>query len=157
LAYGLLARARRPALQAAVAAQRPAQPPRHDALRLPVVLVQCESFFDARRLHPGLGENLLGSYDRCRGRSVQWGRLKVPSWAANPGGPESAVLTGLAPASVGFDPSDPYPRLAQRPVWSRAWRLRAEGYRTLCLPPFDRRFYRRDRVMPNLGFDAFLG
>jgi phosphoglycerol transferase MdoB-like AlkP superfamily enzyme len=35
--------------------------------------------------------------------------------------------------------------------------LRAEGYRTICLHPFDRTFYGRDRVMPNLGFDVFLG
>jgi phosphoglycerol transferase MdoB-like AlkP superfamily enzyme len=29
--------------------------------------------------------------------------------------------------------------------------------RTICLHPFDRRFYRRDLAMPALGFDEFLG
>jgi phosphoglycerol transferase MdoB-like AlkP superfamily enzyme len=35
--------------------------------------------------------------------------------------------------------------------------MRAAGYLTICLHPFDRTFYRRDLVMPNLGFDIFLG
>jgi phosphoglycerol transferase MdoB-like AlkP superfamily enzyme len=35
--------------------------------------------------------------------------------------------------------------------------MRMEGYRTICLHPFDRTFYRRDHVMPYLGFDVFLG
>ena len=38
-----------------------------------------------------------------------------------------------------------------------AWRLRARGYRTVCLHPYDRTFYGRDVAMPNLGFDRFLG
>jgi phosphoglycerol transferase MdoB-like AlkP superfamily enzyme len=42
-------------------------------------------------------------------------------------------------------------------VSSLAWRLRDRGYRTICLHPFDRRFFRRDIAMPNLGFDEFLG
>jgi len=33
----------------------------------------------------------------------------------------------------------------------------AQGYRTVCVHPFDRRFYGRDKVMSNLGFDEFLG
>jgi phosphoglycerol transferase MdoB-like AlkP superfamily enzyme len=37
------------------------------------------------------------------------------------------------------------------------WRPRDAGYRTVCLHPFDRRFFRRDLVMPALGFDIFLG
>jgi phosphoglycerol transferase MdoB-like AlkP superfamily enzyme len=34
--------------------------------------------------------------------------------------------------------------------------LRQAGYRTICLHPFDRRFFRRDLAMPALGFDTFL-
>ena len=34
--------------------------------------------------------------------------------------------------------------------------LRSQGYQTLCLHPFDRSFFRRDQVMPRLGFDEFL-
>jgi phosphoglycerol transferase MdoB-like AlkP superfamily enzyme len=41
-------------------------------------------------------------------------------------------------------------------VDSIAWRLKAAGYRTVCVHPFSRAFYGRDQVMPNLGFDVFL-
>ena len=40
---------------------------------------------------------------------------------------------------------------------SHVWRLRRAGYRTICLHPFDRRFFRRDLAMPALGFEQFLG
>ncbi|HTT79156.1 MAG TPA: sulfatase-like hydrolase/transferase, partial [Stellaceae bacterium] len=35
--------------------------------------------------------------------------------------------------------------------------LRRAGYRTICVHPFDRRFFRRDLVMPALGFEEFRG
>jgi len=56
-----------------------------------------------------------------------------------------------------LDRFNPYHRFTSVPVSSLAWRLRAEGYRHDRLHPFDRTFYGRDRVMPNLGFDVFLG
>src|SRR5882757_2992999 len=60
-------------------------------------------------------------------------------------------------SAIGLDRFNPYHRFTSVPVSSLAWRLRAEGYRTVCLHPFDRTFYGRDQVMPNLGFDVFLG
>lgn len=123
----------------------------------PVVLVQNESFFDLRRLQPGLLPQLLPHFDRCCRDGVQWGRLMVPSWGANTVRTEFAVLSGLGEAALGFDRFNPYHRFVSAPIASLAWTLRAEGYRTVCLHPFDRRFYRRDAVMPLLGFDEFLG
>jgi len=70
---------------------------------------------------------------------------------------EFAVLSGMPESAIGLDRFNPYHRFTSVPVSSLAWRLRAEGYRTVCLHPFDRTFYGRDRVMPNLGFDVFLG
>jgi phosphoglycerol transferase MdoB-like AlkP superfamily enzyme len=70
---------------------------------------------------------------------------------------EFAVLTGLTEADLGFDRFNPYHAFARAPVASLAWRLRGRGYRTLCVHPFDRRFFRRDLAMVNLGFDGFLG
>ena len=46
---------------------------------------------------------------------------------------------------------------AVAPVTSLAWRLRNEGYRTVCLHPFDRGFFRRDLTLTALGFETFLG
>lgn len=156
LIHGLIARAER-------AQRRIAPPPMPTPARTrsptagPIVLVQCESFFDARRLHPGIPADLLPNFDRLRTTGMQWGGLHVPSWGANTVRTEFEVLTGLTQSQIGMDWFDPYHRFADAPVDSLAWRLKKEGYRTICLHPFDRSFYRRDRVMANLGFDVFLG
>lgn len=159
LLYGLFARAERLARRAQLAP--PTALPKSAVQQLPecgpVVLVQNESFFDARRLTSAIPNNLLPHFDRACRESAQWGRLAVPSWGANTVRTEFAVLTGLEQAATGFDRFNPYYRFADAPIQSLAWQLRAEGYHTVCLHPFDRHFYRRHQVMPNLGFSEFLG
>ena len=66
-------------------------------------------------------------------------------------------LTGIPDAELGYDRFNPYYALARTPIESHVWRLRRAGYRTICLHPFDRRFFRRDLAMPALGFEHFLG
>jgi Sulfatase len=68
---------------------------------------------------------------------------------------EFAVLTGLAETALGLDRFNPYFRFARRQVPSLASALRAAGYATAYLHPFDRRFFARDRVLPALGFERF--
>ena len=123
----------------------------------PVVLIQSESFFDIRRLHPDIPGDLLPNFDRCRRAARLHGRLTVPCWGANTVRTEFAVLTGLGAAELGFDRFNPYARFVTASVRSLAWELKQRGYRTVCLHPFDPRFYRRDEVMPLLGFDEFIG
>jgi hypothetical protein len=123
----------------------------------PIIVVQCESFFDARRLSPSIPAELLAGFAACRASSVGFGRLAVPGWGANTMRTEFAVLTGLPESALGYDCFNPYYALARRPIESHVWRLRRAGYRTICLHPFDRRFFRRDLAMPALGFERFLG
>ncbi len=157
LLYGLFAHSER------VARREPLIPPATHTVTEPapacgpVVLVQNESFFDARRLHPGISPALLPAFDRACRDGLQWGRFAVPSFGANTVRTEFAVLTGAGEQQIGFDRFNPYYRFADQAIESIAWTMRREGYKTICLHPFDRRFYRRDRVMPNLGFDLFLG
>lgn len=159
LVHGVIARAERSARQAAAA---PSRAPSAPSLmtrqpRPPVVLVQAESFFDARRLGAAIPEDLLPAFERCRRSSLQWGRLDVRGRGGNTMRTEFDVLTGLTPGAVGMDWRNPYHAFAQGPVDSLAWKLRARGYRTICLHPFDKSFFTRDRVMPNLGFEQFWG
>ena len=77
--------------------------------------------------------------------------------AATPCATEFEVLSGRAPEELGLDRLHPYQAFCRRPVDTLAWRLKARGYRTVCLHPYDRSFYGRDTAMPNLGFDRFLG
>jgi hypothetical protein len=159
LVHMLIARSERPArqkaLEQALAAPNPIGSRGERAA--PIILVQCESFFDARRLAPSLPRDLLPGFDACCAAASSSGRLEVPGWGANTMRTEFAVLTGIPESELGYDRFNPYYALARRPIASQVWRLRQAGYRTICLHPFDPRFFRRDLAMPALGFDSFLG
>lgn len=159
LTHGVIARAERSERRLVVAPPDP-------TLRLtcavrstrpPVLIVQSESFFDARRLHPDIPQDLLPAFEACRASSLQWGLMDVRGRGGNTMRTEFDVLTGLTSDAVGLDWRNPYHAFAKAPVDSLAWALKARGYRTLCIHPFDRSFFDRDRVMPNLGFDEFWG
>jgi hypothetical protein len=154
MAHAVIARAERPARRQALAPRRGASGGSVDAV--PVVLVQCESFFDAGRLASDIGEQLLPAFNDCRAGAALSGRLEVPGWGANTMRTEFAVLTGIPESELGYDRFNPYYALSRAPVASQVWRLRDAGYRTICVHPFSGRFFRRDLAMPALGFDTFL-
>jgi hypothetical protein len=124
--------------------------------RGPIVMVQLESFFDARRIWPSLKRDLLPAFDQCVAQSQLHGLLSTSAWGANTVRTEFAALTGLSDSDLGADRFNPYVSFARAPIDSLAWRLREAGYATVCIHPFHRRFYGRDKVMYNLGFDEFL-
>ncbi|MBV9862194.1 MAG: LTA synthase family protein [Alphaproteobacteria bacterium] len=153
LVHWVLARAERPGRRAALAmpaALHPAEPAR------PLILVQCESFFDARRMAPALLRDFLPAYDEACRSAAMFGRIEVPAWGANTMRAEFGVLSGIPDEALGYDRFNPYYAFARQPVPSQVWRLRQAGYRTICLHPFDGRFFRRDLAMPGLGFGRFL-
>lgn len=122
----------------------------------PVVLVQAESFFDIGRLDP-TQPSPLTEYMACRDRAWRHGHLNVDSWGANTTRSEFAVISGASPSDLGLDRFNPYYSFARRPLDTLAARMRQAGYLTVCVHPYDRRFYGRHKVMPNLGFDQFIG
>jgi hypothetical protein len=152
--YGAIARAERKGRRAVAA---PAIVPPRALGGPPIVLIQGESFFDARRLDPAIPADLLPAFDRCRSDGIQHGRFSVSGWGAYTVRAEFAALTGLWDEALGYDRFNPFHAFGRAPIASLAWRLRAEGYRALCLHPFDRSYYGRHKVLPQLGFDAFLG
>jgi hypothetical protein len=160
-AHGIIARAERAGRQRALAAPVIIRERGREAggpvVAGPVVVVQSESFFDPRRVSPSVPPDLLPNFDACRSSAAMFGRLQVPGWGANTMRTEFAVLTGIPESELGYDRLNPYHAFARVPIASEVWRLRLAGYRTICLHPFDRRFFRRDLAMPALGFEAFLG
>ena len=117
-----------------------------------LLLLQLESFCDPRRF--GLAQS-LPQKDRLAGAALTQGALAVSAFGANTMRTEFAVLTGLDDAALGLDRFNPYFRFARKPIQSLAWALRGAGYETLCLHPFDPRFFGRDKVLPALGFARF--
>jgi hypothetical protein len=123
-----------------------------------MVAVQSESFFDPRRLYPGIRPDLLAEYDRIKAGSRAWGSMRVPAWGANTIRTEFSFLTGVDNALLGAHRFNPYRALARGwEVMTLAEVLRSHGYRTLCIHPYHRGFYLRDKVMPRMGFDDFWG
>jgi hypothetical protein len=155
--YSFIARDERSGRRAEARKSRPALVMPRSTGATPIVVVQSESFFDPRRLHPGIPADIVPHFAAVRQFGIQSGRMAVNTWGANTIRTEFSVLTGLPDEAIGFDRFNPYFAFARTPLPSLASRMRAQGYRTICLHPFDRTFYYRHRVLPFLGFDAFIG
>jgi Sulfatase len=131
--------------------------PSSDAAALPnLVVVQSESFFDARRLYAGVRPEVLQQYDRMKASADFHGRLEVPAWGANTVRTEFAFLAAVAPAALGVHQFNPYRKFARRGYPTLAGFLKSLGYRTVCVHPYSASFYNRDKVYPLLGFDEFI-
>jgi hypothetical protein len=153
LMHAMLARSERPARQQAAQARAWPDLPADAG---PIILIQGESFVDAGRLHPALAGH-LPHFAALRREGVAHGRLTVPCWGANTIRSELAMLTGLGTPEIGLDRFNPYERFARVTLPSLASQARAAGYTTICIHPYDADFYYRDKVMPLLGFDRFVG
>lgn len=121
-----------------------------------IVAVQSESFFDARRLHPGVRPALLEQFDAIRRSAVLHGGLHVPCWGGNTSRTEFSFLTGLGAEQLGVHRFNPNRRLAQQGLPTVASFLKRAGYRTICVHPYPASFYSRDTAYPPLGFDRFI-
>ncbi|MBP2263671.1 hypothetical protein J3B00_004476 [Pseudomonas sp. BP8] len=121
-----------------------------------LVSVQSESFFDVRGLWAGVRPEVLSEFDRLGRESLAHGKLQVAAWGANTVRTEFAYLTGIAADRLGVHRFNPYRVLARQGLPSIASTLRAQGYRTVCIHPYAGSFYGRDKVLPALGFDAFI-
>ena len=124
-------------------------------VRLPhIVLVQAESFCDPRPFSPAVPQDILPCWDALRAGGMG-GSFVTSAFGAYTLRTEYAVLSGQPWTALGTDAFHPYLGCARRPSWSLAWLLRDFGYRTVCLHPFHRVFFCRDRAIPNLGFERF--
>ncbi|OCS47900.1 LTA synthase family protein [Ralstonia pickettii] len=120
-----------------------------------VIVIQSESFFDARRLGPEVHADLLPNFDAVCAEALQYGQLEVPAWGANTMRTEFALLSGLDAADQGYARFYPYAYIRQPCASLAGWFGRA-GYRTVAIHPYHGDFFGRQRVLPLLHFDRFL-
>lgn len=132
--------------------------PAHLPAELPdLVTIQSESFFDVRDVYPIVNKDVLAGFDALCAEAISHGPLKVAARGANTVRSEFAFLSGLASDGLGVHRYNPYRRLVKGGFPTIASYLRDLGYRTICVHPYHREFYRRERVLPLLGFDEFIG
>jgi len=121
-----------------------------------ITVIQSESFFDARRLHPAIKKGVLHHFDQIAKQAVQSGKLQVPAWGANTMRSEFSFLTGLDFEAMGLYRYYPYQFLHNLPISSIASALKTLGYHCVCIHPHHASFFGRDRVFPQMGFDEFI-
>ena len=125
-----------------------------------IILIQAESFCDIRKHVDEPLKNALTGF------LPNWDDLKTLGRAFDP--PENAygaytmrtefaMLTGLHAGDLGPWAYNPYILAAKHPLWSLARHLEARGYNTLCVHPYHKDFFSREKIIPNLGFQRFLG
>ncbi len=121
-----------------------------------ITVIQSESFFDARRLHPNIKTSVLKHFDQCKKESLTHGKLKIPAWGANTMRSEFAFLTGLSGSNIGLYQFYPYQYLSKMPLFTLASQLKKQGYYCVCIHPHPASFFGRDRIFPQMGFDEFI-
>ncbi len=129
--------------------------------RLPdIIAVQAESYFDLDRLYQrieGHENHTWAALERLKEAGATTGPLAVAAWGASTMKSEFSFLSGIANTALGIDRINPYQRAAHTGVETIAMRLRAKGYRTVCVHPARKEFFRRSTVIPKMGFDDFIG
>jgi hypothetical protein len=154
-AYG---RAERQSMDAVIkrAPFRAAAPGETPAVLPDLVSIQSESFFDVRRAYPIVKKDVLRGFDELCAEAFVHGELQVAARGANTVRTEFAFLSGMSADELGVHRYNPYRRLAGKGLPTVASYLKSLGYRTICVHPYHRSFYRRDTVLPALGFDEFI-
>jgi phosphoglycerol transferase MdoB-like AlkP superfamily enzyme len=120
-----------------------------------VIVIQSESFFDARRLGDAVASNPYANFDRVRGEAFEQGHLSVPAWGANTMRSEFAMLTGVPSQALGYARFYPY-MYVRRATASLAGWFRRSGYRTCAVHPYHGDFFGRRRAFRFMQFDRFL-
>jgi len=121
-----------------------------------ITVIQSESFFDARRMHESINNDVLKNFDSCLSESTLFGKLSVPAWGANTMRTEFSFLTGLKYEEMGLYRYYPYQYLNKMPIVSLAKLLHSQGYHCVCIHPHPASFFGRDRIFPQMGFDKFI-
>jgi phosphoglycerol transferase MdoB-like AlkP superfamily enzyme len=121
-----------------------------------IVVIQSESFFDARRLHPSISHHVLSNFDQCCAESLQYGCLNVSAWGANTMRTEFSFLSGIGFEEMGYYRFYPYHYMRHYQVATFASYLQQKGYYCICIHPHHAKFFGRARLFPQLGFDEFI-
>ncbi len=129
-----------------------------EAERKPDVIVfLCESFWDIRKLpDTTFSENPMYFYDElCARDNAYSGTIYSTALGGGTVRTEFDILTGLC---TDFLPTGASPYIyAKENLFTHITLFKEEGYRTLALHPYDKKFYTREPAYPYMGFDTFLG
>ncbi|MBR5218594.1 MAG: sulfatase-like hydrolase/transferase [Clostridia bacterium] len=120
-----------------------------------VVLIQLESFIDAKNLKDvTFSDDPAPIFSYLR-ENYSTGRLEVPSFGGGTANTEFEVLTGM---NLDYFGAGEYPYktiLLEETCETMAYNLKELGYSAHAIHNHTGNFYDRDKVYPNMGFDSF--
>ncbi|MBQ4088827.1 MAG: LTA synthase family protein [Clostridia bacterium] len=121
-----------------------------------IIYVQLESFFNMNELANNIiiSHNATPNFNRML-RNWPSGKLFVPVVGGGTANTEFEVLTGMNVDHFGVGEYPYYTVMREMPVESVAHVLRNIGYDTTAIHNYMAKFYCRDEVYSNLGFDVF--
>ncbi len=120
-----------------------------------VIMVQLESSFDMTRLNSiELSEDPMPFYSMLK-QNYSSGLLTVPSIGAGTANTEFEVLTGMTTETFGAAEYPYYSVLSERSCESLAYNLGEYGLHAHAMHNNDGKFYDRDVVYSQLGFDDY--
>ena len=120
-----------------------------------IIYLMNESFWDVTRLE-GIeyDRELTPNLNRLK-QQAAYGYCFSPSYGGGTCDVEFEALTGF---SLEHLPSGakPYQQYATKPLPALPQHLKAQGYETLAVHGYGRKFWSRDTAYPNLGIDTFI-
>jgi phosphoglycerol transferase MdoB-like AlkP superfamily enzyme len=120
-----------------------------------IILLMSESFWDIRRIKElNFGEEIFPNYTKLQETSTT-GELLTNVYGGGTVNSEFEALTGM---SVSYLPLEymPYQRCMRPNFFSINSYLKAAGYKTLAIHPFEKTNYNRNTAYEYLGFDSVL-
>ena len=121
-----------------------------------IVVVQCESFADPTEVFSE-GGVFLPHLGKAKRRSARWGNLLVSGFGAYTMRTEYGVLFGRDENELGFLLYDPYLTAQIDPARALPQKLGTDRWHSLFVHPHDMRFYGRNDILPEAGFDELIG
>ncbi len=133
-------------------------PKLNENLKPNLIAIQSESFFDPRTWNNGIKDHILESFDQIVTNSRVHGKVVVPAFGANTIRTEFSFLTGVAPDDMGAHKFSPYQIMSRKSFELQAFihMLKNEGYYTVCIHPYYKKFYHRDVIFKKWQFDEFI-
>ena len=120
-----------------------------------IIMIMSESFFDVTKLEEvKLSADPLASFKGYR-EEFGGGNIVTAIYGGRTCQTEYEVLTGNSVYFTGPN-NIAYNEFVNENTPSLAKLLKAEGYKTLALHGYEKEFFSRDKVYPNLGIDTFI-
>lgn len=121
-----------------------------------VIVIQSEAFMEFSKLKELKFSKEPLPYYKAWQKKAMYGELKVPVNGGLTCNSEFELLTGIRRTAIAANPFVDVIAKENGKVNSLAWRLKARGFNTLGIHPYESDYFNRDQVYPKLGIDQFI-